>query len=217
MEEGVILHLRNVVRDFDSLSVLRGVDLDMRAGESFALMGPSGAGKSTLLRVVAGLDREHGGRVERAARVAMMFGEPRLLPWRSALENVRLATGTNAENARRLLTLVGLETRTGAFPSTLSLGQQRRVALARVLALDAGLLLLDEPFASLDERTAQDLRILLRDIMKRTRACVLMATHNPNDARLCDRVGELHEGRLRKLTPGEIEARAPTRVVPRDP
>ena len=131
--------------------VLRDVHFSVARGETVALVGPSGVGKSTLLRILAGLDRDFDGSVARPANMAMVFQEPTLLPWRSALSNITLVHPEITERrARAMLARVGLSGREEAFPRSLSLGQQRRLALARAFAGRPELLIMDEPFVSLD-------------------------------------------------------------------
>ena len=176
--------------------VLRGVDFVL-APETFScLIGPSGCGKTTTLRIVLGLDRDFDGTVESARpapRMAAVFQEPRLLPWRTVEQNVRLALpATDAgetPDLDGLFAILGLEDMRQRFPEELSLGLARRVALARAFAVMPDILLLDEPFVSLDEHTADRLRGLLLDLWQRRRTTVLMVTHNVREAaRLADRL-----------------------------
>ena len=126
-----------------------------RHGEVGALVGPSGCGKTTLLRIIAGLDRDFEGtcRAARHGRLGMVFQEPRLLPWRTVEQNVRLAApeGDRCHARRRCSGSLGLTAHRSHFPGELSLGLARRVALARAFAVEPDLLLLDEPFVSLDD------------------------------------------------------------------
>jgi NitT/TauT family transport system ATP-binding protein len=172
---------------FGAREVLAGVRFALAPGEFVALTGPSGCGKSTLLRLIAGLDRDYAGRIEAPARIAMAFQEPRLLPWRSARENLLLA-GAEAATADAMLADLGLAEAADVPADRLSLGMARRVALARALAVAPDLLLLDEPFASLDEAGAARARALLLRVW-RARGCgVLLVTHDPLEAEaLADR------------------------------
>lgn len=191
------LRLRGVGRRFGARQVLSGIDMTVAPGETVALTGRSGEGKTTLLRIVAGLDRDHEGRVEGAGRVAMVFQEPRLLPWRTALENVTLATGVSRRAALALLAEVGLADHADHRPRALSLGQQRRLAFARAAALEADTVLLDEPFASLDAETAAQVREALVRLRARSGATALIATHDETDVTaLCDRAVRIENGRL---------------------
>src|SRR5262249_59750201 len=131
------------------------------SGEVAALVGPSGCGKTTLLRIVAGLDRDFDGHVAFPAdgRLAMVFQEPRLLPWRTVEQNVRLAAPRASDAGLEMLfQTLGLNAHRDHYPGELSLGLARRVALARAFAVEPDLLLLDEPFRSLDDALAARLR-----------------------------------------------------------
>jgi lipoprotein-releasing system ATP-binding protein len=202
------------------LQILRGVDIEVRRGEMIAIMGASGVGKSTLLHVLGGLDRCDAGTVvvdgfdvsaaDDAARVAFrnahvgfVFQFHHLLPEFTALENVempmRIARMSAAEArpvATRLLERVGLGERLGHRPGMLSGGEQQRVAVARALVRQPGLLLADEPTGDLDEATGDALHTLLRDMHREFGLTAVMATHNPRLAEQCDRVLRLEQGRL---------------------
>ena len=147
--------LKNVHFSYDTTTVCADVTWQLPESGVVCLWGPSGCGKTTLLRLLAGLEKPSSGTVEGANRVSMVFQEDRLLPWLTALENVTL-TGAEESKAAQMLTTLGLtEEEQKALPGMLSGGQQRRVALARALAADSDLLLLDEPFNGLDEDTWQ--------------------------------------------------------------
>lgn len=197
--------------------IFRAFHLDIGAGAFVALLGESGIGKTTLLNIVAGLDREFRGRVRfgaTAPRLAYAFQNPRLLPWRSVLENVALPLPPGEEGRRRareMLGEVGLAELADAYPERLSLGQQRRVALARAFAIEPDVLLMDEPFVSLDETGAARLRDLLRRLLARRPATVLFVTHDRREAvELADRIVVLEGAPVRivrdlpvALTPAE--------------
>ncbi|MBE9640003.1 ATP-binding cassette domain-containing protein [Salipiger mangrovisoli] len=178
---------------FGETLVLRDVAFTVARGETVALLGPSGIGKSTLLRIVAGLDPEFEGEVLRPARQALVFQEPQLLPWRSALQNLRLVHPELSEGAAQaMLDRVGLEGRGGAFPRSLSLGQQRRLSLARAFAGRPELLVMDEPFVSLDPARAEAMLALTETLIAETRPAVLFVTHALAEAeRLATRILEL--------------------------
>ena len=179
---------------------LEGLRFTVEPGEFVAVVGPSGAGKSTLLNIVAGLDERYEGGVSRANgagdghehRVGFVFQAPRLMPWLTALENVRLVLPQepgSVEAAREILVEVGLQGFEDAYPGQLSGGMQRRVALARAFSVKPMLLLMDEPFASLDDPLAWRLRGGLHDLWQRHRPTVLFVTHDLNEAlSLADRV-----------------------------
>ena len=169
--------------------ILRDFVLEIGARESVALIGPSGIGKSTLLRIVAGLDDDCEGRVTGAGRIAMAFQEPTLLPWRGLRENLTLTTRCSGAEADALLASVGLPGMGDRFPNTLSLGQARRVALARAFAMRPDTLLLDEPFVSLDREVSVRMQALLLDLLRGHPARLILVTHDPAEAaRLATRV-----------------------------
>ena len=179
---------------------LEGLELTVEPGEFVAIVGPSGAGKSTLLNIVAGLDRRYEGEVAPAAgedgaqsrRVGYVFQNPRLMPWLTALENVRLVLPRevgDTEVAREILDEVGLRGFEDVYPGQLSGGMRRRVALARAFSVKPALLLMDEPFASLDDPLAWRLRGRLHELWRRRRSTVLFVTHDLKEAlSLADRV-----------------------------
>jgi NitT/TauT family transport system ATP-binding protein len=160
--------------------------LHIEDGAIVALVGPSGCGKSSLLRIVAGLDRKFSGAVKTPpGRLGMVFQEPRLLPWRNVVDNLRLAAPKLTESALAdLLAAFELDGHGGDFPGQLSLGLARRVALARAFAVDPDLVLLDEPFASLDRALHTRLRALLALRIGAKKMTALIATHDLDDALL---------------------------------
>lgn len=199
-----------------AVEVLGPIRLAIAAGETVALVGPSGVGKTTLGRIVLGLLAPAGATVvftPAEPRVAAVFQEPRLLPWRTVEENVRLAVAAvdrhvadrregehrsthrphrhlpQADPVLDLLARLGLADKAAATPGELSLGLARRVALARALAVRPDVLVLDEPFASLDAATAAEARAVFGRVRAETAAAVLLVTHDAADAaELADRV-----------------------------
>jgi len=188
---------------------LRGIDVTVRRGEFVSFLGPSGCGKSTLLRVIGGLVDADRGRVTieggdpRAARAAKRFGlvpqTPALLPWRTVEGNLGLLTEVNRhgpesrpldpDKVAELVEAVGLSGFLHAHPHELSGGLQQRVSLVRAFALGAPILLMDEPFAALDEITRSEMRYLLLELWQRTAATVVFVTHSIAEAViLSDRV-----------------------------
>ncbi len=186
------------------IQALREVSLALRHGEFVCLVGPSGCGKTTLLRILAGLLPPTHGEVRLEGqrlqgpdrRIGIVFQKDSLLPWRTALENVRLPlelsgwSGPEAtRRAQALLEQIGLQGFEHAYPRELSGGMQQRVALARALAADPEILLLDEPFATLDAITRERLNEVLVELWERQRKTVLMVTHDVQEAAwLADRV-----------------------------
>jgi sulfonate transport system ATP-binding protein len=196
---GLAVNVRGVTRRFGSTVALDNVDLSIQAGEFVALLGRSGSGKSTLLRTLAGLDAPTVGSVEVPGERMVVFQEPRLLPWKTAIQNVALGLGgTNpTEHARSALAEVGLEHRLDAYPATLSGGEAQRTALARALVRDPGLLLLDEPFAALDALTRMRMHQLVESLWVRHRLAVLLITHDVDEAiLLADRALVIDKGRI---------------------
>jgi sulfonate transport system ATP-binding protein len=192
-----VAELQHAGRAFDGTTVLDGVDLQLQRGEFVALLGRSGSGKTTLLKALAGLDRGVTGTVRSGQEPAVVFQDPRLLPWRSVLANVALGLrGGDAEaRARAALAEVGLEGREDAWPRQLSGGQRQRVALARALVRAPDLLLLDEPFSSLDALTRASAQRLVAELHARHRPAVLLVTHDVEEALLlADRVLLLEGG-----------------------
>lgn len=178
------------------------LDFSVKENEFVGILGPSGCGKTTLLNLIAGLDSEYEGEIVLAddARdhLAYVFQTPRLLPWRTVRDNIALAVGETWERADtvpELIASVGLEGFADSYPGQLSLGMQRRVSLARAFACDPRILLMDEPFVSLDASAAGRLLALLLDILGKRPATVLFVTHDPREAvMLADRILLLSEG-----------------------
>ncbi|WCB96205.1 Aliphatic sulfonates import ATP-binding protein SsuB [Baekduia alba] len=191
--------VRNLRRDYGERTVLRELDLDIAPGEFVALLGKTGCGKTTLLRVLAGLDPATAGTVEAPGRPAVVFQEPRLLPWKRVLDNVTLGQkgGGIKDAARQALQEVGLEAHADAWPLTLSGGEAQRAALARALVREPQLLLLDEPFAALDALTRIKMHALVSALWRRHRPAVLLVTHDVDEALLlADRVIVMADGRI---------------------
>ena len=204
---------RNVRRRFDGRAVLQGLDLDISAGQFVALLGRSGTGKTTFLRVLGGLDPDYDGEVLVPEHRAVVFQEPRLIPWLRVLPNVTLGLSPGQQGQRGqqgqqgrptlrqravdALTEVGLAGHAQAWPATLSGGEAQRVALARALIREPQLMLLDEPFGALDALTRTRMHALLRDLVTRHRPAVLLVTHDVDEAvLLADRALVLVDGTI---------------------
>jgi NitT/TauT family transport system ATP-binding protein len=207
-ESDAILVVSDIVKRFDTaegpLTALEHVSLEIRQGEFMAVIGPSGCGKSTLFNIVGGLVDGYDGSVTVAGdrirgphrSIGMVFQEESTFPWRSVIENVAfpleiagMAKSQRRERARHFIALVGLEGFENRYPAELSGGMRQRVAIARTLASEPRILLMDEPFASLDEQT----RLLLGDkvlqIQQQLHQTTLIITHNITEAvQLADRV-----------------------------
>ncbi len=180
-------------KSFGDKTILANIAFRAEAGERIALLGPSGVGKSTLLSLIAGLDAEVEGVITVPGRTAMVFQAPRLLPWRSLAQNLLITVpdATDAE-ARAALAEVGLGEAADQHPEKVSLGMQRRAALARALLAKPDLLLMDEPLVSLDVEAAKSMRGLLLKTLDLTGATTLIATHDRREALfLADRVLEI--------------------------
>lgn len=184
-------------------AVLCDLEFSAKSGEFIALVGPSGAGKSTLLSLIAGLDQSFTGSIswdnaplyapgESPRQLGMMFQEPRLMPWMSLRDNITLVlpdTDTGGARAESLLADVGLGAWLDAFPGQLSQGMQRRAALVRAFVVGPRLLLMDEPFVSLDMPTGNRLREELISLWQRDRPLVVFVTHDLREAlAMADRV-----------------------------
>ena len=179
--------------DGTSLEVVRGLKLHLDAGSFGALIGPSGCGKTTILKIAAGLDSDFRGAVQPpgGGPLGMVFQEPRLLPWRTVEDNIRLVLPTHEAKADLcdLFEILGLSSHLAQYPTELSLGLARRVAIARAFAIRPDFLLLDEPFVSLDEAVADRLRDELIALTMRANVTTLFVTHDLAEAiRLADRL-----------------------------
>lgn len=201
-----------------AVHALRGVDLDIPAGELVVLLGPSGSGKSTLLNILGGLDRASAGTVQafgdeltgmtdreltlyRRRKVGFVFQFYNLMPSLTALENVDLVTeiADDPMDAAHALDLVGLASRRDHFPAQLSGGEQQRVAIARAVAKRPEALFCDEPTGALDSATGRAVLRVLQDVNARTGATVMIVTHAAATAAMADRVLHFADGRIREV------------------
>lgn len=168
-----------------AVEILRDLHLTLEAGQVGAVLGPSGCGKTTLLKCIAGLDGACDGRIALPGpgRLGIVFQEPRLLPWRTVEENIRLpAPHAQPAEIDHLIGMLHLADHRRHFPGELSLGLARRVALARAFAVEPDLLLLDEPFVSLDAPLAAELRRELAALVARRPLTTLIVTHDAAEA-----------------------------------
>ncbi|ETD81469.1 ATP-binding cassette domain-containing protein [Rhodobacter capsulatus] len=187
---------------FGETVILGALRLRVEPGEVLGIAGPSGSGKSTLLRILAGVDTRFRGTLQGPSRRAMVFQEPNLMPWRRVIDNIILPTGVDAETAEAWLSRVGLAGYGAHWPGQLSLGQARRVGLARAFAARPELLILDEPFVSLDAGRVAELLDLTAALIAETRPAVVLASHAALEldrlatrrARLTGRPARLSEG-----------------------
>ena len=216
----MIIEAKGIEKSFGTLKVLKGVDFQVDRGEVVAIMGASGAGKSTLLQIlgtlstpdagtliVDGTDVLHLGSRElssfRNRRIGFVFQAHHLLPEFDALENVTIPALIGGvpvrearEKARRLLGEVGLSERLTHKPSELSGGEQQRVAIARALVNDPAILFADEPSGNLDSRTKEEIHRLFFDLRDRLGQTVVIVTHDPSLAELCDRTLVMKDGQF---------------------
>lgn len=186
------------------LTAIEGLDLNVEDKEFVCILGPSGCGKTTLLRMIAGLDSATGGEILLDGelmtgpnpKIGIVFQEYSLFPWRTVLDNVAfglemqgMGPAERCQVARKYLDLVGLPTFEGSYPSELSGGMRQRVAVARALALDPVVLLMDEPFGALDAQTRNMLQHELLTIWEKTKKTIIFITHSVDEAvYLADRI-----------------------------
>jgi len=200
------------------VNILRGLDLEVAAGETVGITGPSGSGKSTMMMIIAGLERPSAGKVEvagsdltalnedqlarfRRARIGIVFQAFHLIPTMMALENVAVplefAGRPDAfERAEAALASVGLDHRLTHYPGQLSGGEQQRVALASAFAVEPSLLLADEPTGNLDGETGRQVIDLMFDLAARRGTTLMLITHDPALAGRCRRLVRLLDGRI---------------------
>jgi sulfonate transport system ATP-binding protein len=211
MRKPAALRLRGLEKEFDGNRVLRGVDLDVPAGQFVAIVGKSGCGKSTLLRILMGLEQKSAGTIEFLDETGndtelnsrIVFQEPRLLPWSDVAGNVAVGLGDGVPadqaraRAREALQDVQLAEKTREWPSRLSGGQRQRVALARALVSKPDFLALDEPLGALDALTRISMQQLLSRVWREQGFTAVLVTHDVSEAvNLADRVIVLDQGRI---------------------
>lgn len=172
-------------KSFADQQVLGHCNLQVEAGERVSILGPSGIGKSTLLRIIAGLDTDYKGSVKCPDKVAYMFQEPNLLNWRNCYQNLLIFhPNASINEAQTALDKVGLNDKGLHFPRQLSLGQQRRLALARTFLSPTDLILLDEPFTSLDPQLKSSMLKLTRDLLDQSGAMLVHVTHDISEVEI---------------------------------
>ena len=225
--EGVGIEIRNVNLSYGTNHILKDVSLSIRPGEFFAFLGPSGCGKTTLLRLIAGFNHADSGEVSLDGAdisrlppwrrdVGMVFQSYALWPHMTVARNVAFGLEerrmTRAEIATKVgsaLELVGLDALGDRYPSQLSGGQQQRVALARTIAIEPKVLLLDEPLSNLDAKMRVQVRRELRDLQQRLGLTTIFVTHDQEEANsVCDRIAVLNNGTVQQVgTPMELYQR----------
>ena len=212
-----LVALSEVVKSYDTTSVLTGIDLDIAKGELIVLLGPSGSGKTTLLNLIAGIDTANSGEIlvlgknlsemtdlelteYRRDSVGYIFQFYNLLPNLTVMENASLGLelkGEELDYARIILDKVGLEDKSQRFPAQLSGGEQQRVAIARAMAKSPALIVADEPTGNLDKNNSQSVRSLFKEISDD--ATIIIATHDNDYLEIADKAYELNEGKLIKI------------------
>ena len=223
-EDNVQIRIRNLSRSFQEGArqhhVLRDLNADFARGETVALRGRSGSGKSTLLNLISGIDSPDHGEVEvagenitrmsehdrtmfRRQHIGFVYQAFNLVPTLSVADNIRLVLELNGIDTKtadarigELLNAIDLSDRGDSYPDILSGGEQQRVAIARSVAHEPMLLLADEPTGNLDDRTAEVVLDLLQDLVHESGKTMIIATHSATVARRCNRVLELHDGKL---------------------
>lgn len=220
-----MIKLRGITKSFDHLQVLRGIDLDIEAGQVVSIVGPSGAGKTTLLQIMGTLDRPDAGSIEiagtdvgvmgqnklaefRNRQIGFVFQFHQLLPEFTALENVMIpafiAGKTRKEargHAEELLAFMGLSERADHKPNELSGGEKQRVAVARALINQPAVVMADEPSGSLDSHNKEELHRLFFDLRDRFGQTFVIVTHDEHLAELCDRTIHMQDGMIADTVP----------------
>jgi putative ABC transport system ATP-binding protein len=228
MNDDLCIRVSGIERNFGSLKVLRGVDLEIHIGEIVALYGPSGSGKTTLINLIGALDRPNAGKIEvmgqdilrmndgkrgklRRKQLGFIFQSSSLLPTYSALENIdlalrlpRLGYFERRRRAKAALAAVGLSAWANHMPEELSGGQQQRIAIARALALQSRLVLADEPTSGIDTATSRRILSLFRGIAAAENTTFVLVSHDPMVTEFVDTVYDLQDGKVIKRAPALV-------------
>jgi NitT/TauT family transport system ATP-binding protein len=203
-----IIDFKNVSRVYEAAKVtaISDVSFTVDEGEFFCLVGPSGCGKSTILRLIGGIENQSSGTIEKPDGVSMVFQSGALLPWMSVEENVSFVNKVKKisrmkieEQTTKYLKMVDLEAFRFRYPRELSGGQKQRVGIARALAVEPKVLLLDEPFSALDPVTTDELRDCLLKVWQETKKTIVMVSHSIEEAvLLSDRIAVMHQGGIKE-------------------
>lgn len=190
----MLLKLKNIEKNFGSEEIISNFNMDIESGEFISILGSSGCGKTTMLRIIAGLLPPESGKIIRhCERIGFVFQDDRLVPWKSVLRNVSMVS--DSEKAMKYLKAVGLSNSVGKYPFQLSGGMRRRVNIARAMAYEPDIILMDEPFSSLDVVTREKIMNLISDIWNREKISILMVTHDPFEAAaLSTRIAVVNKG-----------------------
>ncbi|MBE6665187.1 MAG: ABC transporter ATP-binding protein [Ruminococcaceae bacterium] len=204
-----MLKLSKIKKKFGEKQVLSEVSLSVQKGDCAMIFGMSGCGKTTLLRIAAGLEKQDGGMVEKEGKTAFVFAEARLFPTATALENITMVMREDKKTAKKkaieILRAFGLENAAALYPSELSTGMAARVSLARAVAYDADVYLMDEPFKSLDGEIKQSVAGFLREFF--TDKTVLMISHDQSEAKLMNAsVYWMTDGNVQRKSDGFFES-----------
>lgn len=204
-----IINFQNVSRVYKATKVtaIADVNFEISDGEFFCLVGPSGCGKSTILRLIGGIEEQSSGTIEKPKEVSMVFQSGALLPWMTVEENVALVNKVKGLSAReteqqttKYLQMVDLEPFRFRYPRELSGGQRQRVGIARALAVEPKVLLLDEPFSALDPVTTDEVHEYLLKIWRETGKTIVMVSHSIEEALfLSDRIAVMKQGGIKEV------------------
>jgi NitT/TauT family transport system ATP-binding protein len=197
------------------VTAISDVNFEVHEGEFFCLIGPSGCGKSTILRLIGGIEDQSGGTIEKPDEVSMVFQSGALLPWMTVEENVSLVNKVKGlsqlkveELTTKYLRMVDLEAFRFRYPRELSGGQKQRVGIARALAVEPKVLLLDEPFSALDPLTTDELHTYLLKIWRETGKTIVMVSHSIEEAIfLADRIAIMRQGTIKQIV--EVDLKRP--------
>ena len=209
MSDPIVFERVNKSYEKPAVNVVHDFSLSVHPGEFFCLAGPSGCGKSTVLKMIAGIEKPSSGTLLRPKSVGMVFQSYALLPWLTVEENVAFAPQMQnlperdvKEKTSRYLVMVHLEAFAKKYPRELSGGQRQRVGIARALAVESSVLLMDEPFSALDPVITDELHEDVLDIWQATKKTIVMVSHRFEEAvTLADRIGIMRDGSLERVLP----------------
>ncbi|HLI97380.1 MAG TPA: ABC transporter ATP-binding protein [Candidatus Baltobacteraceae bacterium] len=209
MSDPIVFERVNKSYEKPAVNVVHDFSLSVHPGEFFCLAGPSGCGKSTVLKMIAGIEKPSSGTLLRPKSVGMVFQSYALLPWLTVEENVAFAPQMQnlperdvKEKTSRYLAMVHLEAFAKKYPRELSGGQRQRVGIARALAVESSVLLMDEPFSALDPVITDELHEDVLDIWQATKKTIVMVSHRFEEAvTLADRIGIMRDGSLERVLP----------------